>query len=455
MSTNNTATNLVFGAHGFGVLTGNETFGAAAPRGLGGSALTKVLASQPGLGGMPGIGRLFNSGMGDQAMWLAVPAALALVAGTVLAVRRRLTRPETGSIVMWGGYALVAYFVFAYTHGVFHDYYVSAFAPAAAALVGIGVAMARRTGRRAVPWVMAALAGTAGVQVVLLRRVDAYSALRVAVPVALAVVALLTVVALIVRGEIGGRVLAVALPAGLVVALIAPAVWSLWAVHHHEDAAYAAAGPPLRGRGRSGTNSSFGLPSGAQAGMPAAELAWVRKQHAHERWLVAVPSDLTAADAIVAGDAVMPMGGFYGTDPAMTRNHLADLVSRGELRFVDIGGFTLGDPNQIKQLVAQVCTKVDPAAWHAAAATLYDCAGHQDAIRTTKLAPAAAPSAGGSPGGYRLGPPAAVAKLVTCLRAHGWSPTAGASNFATPAAAKAIAACASLIHAAVPGAPVP
>jgi 4-amino-4-deoxy-L-arabinose transferase-like glycosyltransferase len=357
---------------------------------------------------------------------------------------------------MWGGYALVAYFVFAYTHGVFHDYYVSAFAPAGAALVGIGVAMAHRAGRRAVPWVVAALVGTAVVQVIFMRRVDAYSVLRVAVPVGLGVVVLVILIALMVRGETRGRVLSVALVAGLVVALVAPAVWSLWAVRHHEDAAYASAGPPLTGRGRSGTGGTLGLPSGTQTGLPAAELAWLRGQRRHERWLVAVPSDLTAANAIIGGDSILPIGGFYGTDPAMTREGLAELVSRGELRFVDVRGFSLGDPNQVKQVVAQVCTKVDPTAWHAPVGTLYDCAGHQNAIRTTKLSSAAPTGASGAaPGGYKLGPPAAVAKLVACLRAHGWSPTAGGSNVTTPAATKALAACASLIHAAVPSAPMP
>jgi 4-amino-4-deoxy-L-arabinose transferase-like glycosyltransferase len=458
MTTDNTAMNLVFGAHGFGVLTGNETFGAGALPGVSNSMLTQLLARLPGLGGTPGIARLFNSGIGDQVMWLAVPAALTLVAGVVLAVRRRLTRPESGSLVMWGGYALVAFVVFAYTHGVFHDYYVSALAPALAALVGIGVAMARRAGRRGVAWVIAALAGTAIVQLVFLRRVHAYSALRIAVPVGLGVVAVVLLVAVLLPGGVGGRVLAIALVAGLVVALLAPALWSFWAVRHHEDAAYAAAGPPLSGRARSGTGTGLGaLPSGTMAGLPAAELAWLRSQQQHERWMVAVPSDLIAADAIIAGDSVLPIGGFYGTDPAMTQSRLADLVSRGELRFVDTGGFTLGDPNQIKQLVAQVCAKVPPTTWQSTApGTLYDCAGRQDAIRTTKLPLPATRAAGvGTAGGFKLGPPAAVAKLVACLHEHGWTPTATASNPTTPAAMRALRACAPLLHAAVPGVPAP
>ena len=56
MTTNNTAENLVFGAHGFGVLTGNESFGVPGSAGFGGAALTATLAHLPGLGGKPGIG---------------------------------------------------------------------------------------------------------------------------------------------------------------------------------------------------------------------------------------------------------------------------------------------------------------------------------------------------------------------------------------------------------------
>ena len=49
--------------------------------------------------------------------------------------------------MLWGGYGLVSYFVLAYTRGIFHDYYVSALAPPIAALVGIGVALALRSGK--------------------------------------------------------------------------------------------------------------------------------------------------------------------------------------------------------------------------------------------------------------------------------------------------------------------
>ena len=475
-STNNSAQSVVFGFNGFGRLTGNQSLGIPGGLSIGGRGVSGVLAGLPGLGGTPGIGRLFNAGMGDQAMWLVVPAALALVAGVVLAIRRRLSKPETGSLVLWGGFALVSYFVFAYTQGIFHDYYVSAFAPAVAALLGIGVALARRAGRASAAWVLVALAGTAALEVVLLRRVNAYQALRVAVPIGLGVVALLVVAAAL-GVPFLRRFLGIVLLAGLAVALVAPATWALSGVRHREDAAYASAGPALRGTQRGGgtgifptaaPTGRFGAPgsagragrgggvqlggAGLGAGLAPAELAWLRREHHHERWLVAVPSAMQAEGPIIAGDSVMPMGGFYGTDPAMTRDRLATLVADHELRFVDTGGFMLGDPNQIRQLVSQACTPVDPTAWHGTGpTTLYDCAGRQQAIRTTKVR--ATPIPGNRTyGDLRLGPPAALQRLLTCFQQHGWNPIGSGLNLSTPTATQAIHACAALIPAAVPGA---
>ena len=364
--------------------------------------------------------------------------------------------------MLWGGYGLVGYLVLAYTHGVFHDYYVAAFAPAVAALVGIGVAMSSRARHWGVVWVLVALIGTAIVEVVFLRRVDAHTALRVAVPVGLAAVGTLFVLGAFLLPTRFVRVgFGIALAAGLAVALVAPAVWTLSAVRHREDAAYTSAGPPLNGSARGGSSSngqSSAIPGfgGAGAGHASTELDWLRRQHTQERWLVAVPSDLTAADPIIAGDSVLPMGGFYGTDPAMTRAKLANLVANHELRFVDTGGFSLGDTNQISELVAQACTRVDAAAWGGTTpGTLYDCAGRQDAIRTVALPTAPRPGAGGEArGSYQLGPAAAVQRLVTCLKDHGWNPTPN-PDLSSPVVRKALAACASLIPAAVPGGRTP
>jgi 4-amino-4-deoxy-L-arabinose transferase-like glycosyltransferase len=450
LSTNNTAQSLVFGARGFSDLSGNPGLGA----GIGGHFNTSAITARlPGLGGTPGIGRLFSETIGDQVIWLVIPAVLALLGGLVLVVRRRLTRPETGSVVLWGGYALVSYFVLAYTRGIFHDYYVSALAPALSALVGIGVVLARRNGRVAEACVLLAFVGTAGVEVVLVSRVAVYPALQYLVPTALgAVAAVLLVGGMVLRLWSARSAVSVAIVVGLAVALLAPGLWALWGIRHAENAPYASAGPPLKSaqRGSSSIVGSLGGLGSASSGLPNAELRWLLQHNHHALWIVAVHSNITADGPIIAGYSVMPWGGFYGSDPAMTRDRLASLVEDGKLRFVDIGGFSLGDPGQIAQLVTQACVHVNGSSWASSGtSTLYDCQGRASVIRESKLNPAS--EAG--PGGFRLGPAAAVERLVACFHAHHWYPTANSANPSSPAAAQALRACVALLPAAVPGIP--
>ena len=453
-STNNTAQSVVFGYDGFGRLTGTT----AGPGGVPRQFATSLRSFAGGSGGTPGIGRLFNAGMGDQVMWLFVIAAVTLLGGLVLLARRRLRAAEAGSLILWAGAGIVSYFVFAYTQGTFHNYYVAAFAPAVAALVGIGVELVSRGGRSAAVAVAVSAVGTAVVQVVLLRRVDAYQALRTLVPVVLGAVALAAVVAAI-WGRAGRRTVTVLAATGLVVALAAPAAWATAGVRHAQNGTEPAARPstgtpvgfptgPGAGFASPGRGRAAGRVAGA-AGFTPSELAWLRRNQHGARWMVAVQNARQAAPAIIAGDSVMAMGGFQGTDPAMTQAKLADLVHDHELRFVDPGGgFGTGT---VSAVVTQTCAPVPATDWgDAGPSGLYNCAGQATAIRTEKITAGPA-NATGLPGGVRLRSATALARLVQCFQRQGWDPTAGPLQLSSPAAARAIRACAALIPPAISG----
>jgi 4-amino-4-deoxy-L-arabinose transferase-like glycosyltransferase len=458
-STNNTAQSVVFGYDGFGRLTGSTSrpggqlrgpaagFRVAGPRGGGGGGARAGVINQSG--GPPGIGRLFNAGMGDQVMWLAVVAAVALLAGLVVAVRRRRRDAETASLVLFGGWLGVSYLVFAFTQGTFHNYYVAALAPAVAGLVGIGFELARRGGRLAAGVVAVSAAGTAALQLILLRRVAAYEWLRVAVPVGLVVVALAAAF-LAFRPRRFRWALGAVAAAGLVVALVAPAAWSVAGVRHPENGTNPAARPaaatssaafsPGVGGGGPGTGGGFG-----GAGVSPAELAWLRGQRTpRNRWILAVPSARQAEQPIIDGDSVMAMGGFQGTDPAMTRAKLAGLVATGALRFVAPSG-TSANGSTVPQAVAQLCTPVSAAQWgQTAPSGVYDCRGKAAALRTARVS-AATPA----PGSLRLGSASAVDKLVACFAQHGVNVSAGAPPLSDPKFQAALKACAPLIPAAL------
>ena len=133
----------------------------------------------PSFGGVAGVWRMFNAQVGGQIAWLLPLAAVSLVVG--LWRTRGLRR---AGFVLFGVWALVHVAVFSYQQGIFHPYYVSALAPAVAALAGMGLVALWRLARES--WVgagvlAATMAGTAWLAVDLLgahRRVRPVAARR-------------------------------------------------------------------------------------------------------------------------------------------------------------------------------------------------------------------------------------------------------------------------------------
>jgi 4-amino-4-deoxy-L-arabinose transferase-like glycosyltransferase len=461
-STNGSALNLVFGYNGIGRLTGNSGPGGVSFPGGGGGGFGALGGGvSNAFGGATGPLRLFNTGMGDQVMWVVVFALISLVAGLVLAIRRRERNPNTGALVMWGGWFAVTYIVFAFMSGIFHNYYVSVLAPAVAALCGIGVELARRAGRAGAMAVAVAAVATIPLQLLLLHRVGAYRWLRVAIPAVLigaAVVAI--VVALRPATDPSAREAMVRWTAvgAVIVALVPSAIWTLSGTRNAQGAL-----PEVRpvakgaigdfspgGVGRPGGPGAAGTGGGIfGAVFPAAELRWLESQHNGERWIVAVSSSTEADDAIISGHSVMAMGGFSGGDPAMTPTKLADLVANGQLRFVSTGGGGFGGfggagSTAVNQAVTKACTAIPATRWGGTGtSTVYDCKGKQAAIRAVKTTKAASTPAGrgnpfpgvGGPGGTDF------TKLQTCLENNGVKASGGQPNFADPAFAKAMQKC--------------
>jgi 4-amino-4-deoxy-L-arabinose transferase-like glycosyltransferase len=374
-STDGTAADLVLGYNGIGRITGAEQgfAGGGFPRGGGGFAFGGI----DQFGGAPGIARLFNAGMGDQVMWLAPVAAATALAGLWVAWRWRGRDPgQAAIVVLLGTWAATTFAVFSYAQGIFHNYYVSLLAPAVAGLAGVGFALVRRAGPRGRLPAAAVLVITALVQLVLLRRVDAYHWLRPTVTILLLAVAAGLVWTAWSRSADARspRVLTGLLATGVVAAVAAPALWSFAGDRYAANGTF----PDARPVAATGLGAIGGGPGGFGGGLDEAMLDWLRDQRSGERWLVAVGGIQQAAGAIINGDSVLPMGGFSGSDPAMTSARLVQLVRDGDLRFVLTGG-GFGGPGGfggggIDSVVTSACTEVPDYAG------LYDCLGKADAI---------------------------------------------------------------------------
>ena len=386
-SQDNSILSLIFGYNGFGRLTGNET-GSVIGGGDG----------RAGDWGPTGITRLFGAEMGTQISWL-LPAALVFLAALLWASRSApRTDGRRAGVLLWGTWLVVTGLVLSYAKGIIHPYYTVALAPAIGALVGIGASWWWRRRGESGPRLAAAgaLAATVIWAFVLLERTpDWLPWLRLLVLVAGlgAAVAVAALPALRIRA---GAVAA----AAIVAALAAPAAYAFETASTAHTGAIPAAGPagasrpggPRGFRGQRGTaapgfstgsnparsfpapgrspngapagaggpascgaRGSFGPPPGGgggtarargglggllDAGTPSAALVALLQKNADDYTWVAATVGANSASGIqlAAGEPVMAIGGFNGTDPTPTLAQFERLVSEGKIHYLLTGG---------------------------------------------------------------------------------------------------------------------
>jgi 4-amino-4-deoxy-L-arabinose transferase-like glycosyltransferase len=368
-SQNNSVWNLIWGYNGLGRLTGNE---AGSVGGGGGATGT-------GRWGQTGITRLFGSEMGGQISWL-LPAALALLAAGLVAVGRA---PRTDvrriALLTWGTWLLVTGLTFSFMSGIIHPYYTVALAPAVAALIGIGGGLLWQ--RRGLVWTRVVLAltlvATALWSFVLLERsTDFLPWLRWLVLVG----GLLGAAGLLLAHVAGRALLTGVLTVAVLAGIGGPAAYAVQTAGTAHTGSIPSAGPAVsggngfggpggfgaRGAGGRGGFGGFrgtgGLPGGFAGGFPggfpggaggtggtragglgglltgstpsAAVVAALQENADSFTWVAAaVGSNSASGYQLATGDAVMPIGGFNGTDPSPTLAQFQQDVSAGKVHY--------------------------------------------------------------------------------------------------------------------------
>ncbi|TDQ02634.1 4-amino-4-deoxy-L-arabinose transferase-like glycosyltransferase [Leifsonia sp. 115AMFTsu3.1] len=391
-SQTNSFLELTFGYNGLGRLTGDET---GSVTGGGGGA-------GGGMWGQTGILRLFESEIGGQIAWL-LPAALVLFA-VALVLGRGMARTDArrATLLVFGGWLLVTALAFSFMAGIFHAYYTVALAPALAVTVAVGAsALWQARDRLWIRIVSAVVVLGTGIWAwaLLDRATDWLPWLKVVVLVASLVAAVMLV--LPPRRALAGATIAVT----LVAALLAPLAYTIQTVTTAHTGSIVTAGPTVAGGmggpggargfggalgGANGGPGGFGgqaTPPGATgtapggtgatggtgtapgggggmgsllgAGAVGSQLAALLKADASSyTWVAAaVGSNSAAGYQLATQEAVMPIGGFNGSDPSPTLAQFQKYVSEGRIHYFiagGVGGRANGGSSASSQIAAWV-----------------------------------------------------------------------------------------------------
>ncbi|MFI7632584.1 glycosyltransferase family 39 protein [Nonomuraea sp. NPDC049400] len=407
-STDNSVWDLVIGYNGLG-----RVFGEGQGRGGGGA----------GFGGESGAGRLFNDIMAGQISWLLPFCVVALAFAVIMRVRRLPDGPSGAAWLVWGGWLVVHYMVFSFSSGTFHPYYTTAMAPAVAALCGMGGVAMWQAYRRSRVWAWAlplAVAVTGAWSFVVLRRTPEWVSWLAWVVLGATLAAVAVLVLARVRAQVTVKIAAVALAATAVAGLAGPAAFAVTPLQSQVNGSNPTAGPnagrmgfgrmgggpgqfpagefpggrfpegqmpPGQMPGGQGQPDGQGQPPGQDTGsgtertgragfmgggVSDSMVKYLLANQGAATWLVAVNSSMQASPIILStGKPVLAMGGFTGSDPAMTVDRLKELVSSGQLRYVMSGG-DRGGPGrgntEVTTYVQENCKAVEGQDG------LYDCA---------------------------------------------------------------------------------
>ncbi len=364
----NSILELTFGYNGLGRLDGGSNNGNVSG-GTGGFSSAET-----------GWTRLFGSDMGSQISWLLPAALIAIGALGWLTWKRPRADRLRASLILWGSWLLVTGLVLSFASGIIHPYYTVALAPAIAALVGIGVVELWRARANEVARCILAVLIAAGSwwTFELLGRTDWNGWLRwlVLLTGGGAVVLALTPASITRWGQwLMAPLIAVTLLAG-------PTAYSIQTASTAHSGAIPSAGPattagfgggrpgggtrPTAGqggggapRGAGGAGGGFGGNTGTQpttggfgggavGGLGGASTVSAALQAAFAAnaskylWVAATTSDNEAASLeLGTGESVMALGGYNGTDPAISLAAFKLLVTSGKVHYyvADSSGF--------------------------------------------------------------------------------------------------------------------
>ncbi|MCO7124755.1 glycosyltransferase family 39 protein [Sporolactobacillus shoreicorticis] len=369
--------------------------------------------------------RLFSKSLSGQASWLLPFVLFSVIAIAADWLRRRKLDEKHSFTIFWLAW-LVPAMVFFSIAGFFHQYYLSLMAPPIAALVGIGFAyLWRDFSDPKSSWRGYLLPIAFGATLLFEAVIFYQNSIGTIWTMLLIAAAIMTIGFGVVWRTAEWKVQSAIAGSSLLLMLLAPLYWTLPSTFNQTNSATPIAGPSATqsgmgamgggGQQRSGNQSSDenGFPGDGPGGSPGEApsvnnesgaagnsqgsngtqeqfeqmpnrtfnksmrqggmgeqvntklLNYLRKHYNGEKFILAVPSAQSAYSIMMKTNyAVMAMGGFGGSDPALTVSKLEKMVKAGEIKYFLISGNRGGAQNSsITNWIKKNCTKVKSSDW--------------------------------------------------------------------------------------------
>lgn len=326
--------------------SGNKKQGAGTMTGGGGGAFNI---------GTAGPFRLLQKELGPQISWLMLLAVFGVISSYAYFRNSKMKKwyaltPQRKELWLWLGW-LVPVGGFFSVASFFHPYYTIMLAPAMAALAGIGIYTMIKQWREKSLWSMLlpiSILTTSILQAWYLN--DYYPTLSWILLIAGIIISIpLFVLPWIAIKLKNKRVWPIT---ALIIVMLAPTWWSLTPTLAGSSDGIPSAGPSLL--------SSVGGGGGmGNSQVDTTLLKYLQKHQGNAEYLFATDDSSTAAPYIIkTGEAVMAMGGFNGTDKAITLKQFKKLVKEGKVKYYYSGGKTGGSNNQIVNWIKKHAKKV-------------------------------------------------------------------------------------------------
>ena len=326
---------------------GNKAAGGGAGTGGAGGGAFNI--------GTAGPFRLLQKELGPQISWLLLLAIFGLISSYAYYRGSKMKKwyslnPQRKELWLWVGW-LVPVAGFFSVASFFHPYYTIMLAPAMSVLAGIGIYTMIKQWREKSLWAMLlpiSILSTACLQAWYLT--DYYPTLAWVLLIAGIVISIpLFVLPWIAIRLKNKRIWPIA---ALIVVMLAPSWWSLTPTLAGSSDGIPSAGPSLLSAGGGGGGMG-------DSQVDSTLLKYLEKHQGNAEYLFATDDSSTAAPYIIkTGKAVMAMGGFNGTDKAITLKQFKKLVKEGKLKYYYSGGKTGGSNTAIVNWIKKHAKKV-------------------------------------------------------------------------------------------------